>query len=65
MSSLSSDPNSTVFLASNSKLNNIQEGGILVQNCGDSDIERAVIEAAKERKLQTINIPGTRRRPRS
>ncbi|KAK1291478.1 hypothetical protein QJS10_CPB17g00599 [Acorus calamus] len=43
----------------------ILRGGILVQNCGDSDIERAVIEAAKERKLQTNNISGTRRRPRS
>ncbi|KAK1297801.1 hypothetical protein QJS10_CPB14g00081 [Acorus calamus] len=34
----------------------LKPGGTLVQNCGDSDIGRAVIEAAKERKLQTVSI---------
>ncbi|KAK1268519.1 hypothetical protein QJS04_geneDACA005081 [Acorus gramineus] len=34
----------------------LQPGGTLLQNYGDSDIGRAVIEAGKERKLQTISI---------
>lgn len=32
------------------------EGGTLVQNCGDSDVGKVVIELAKERNLQTISI---------
>lgn len=39
------------------------KGQTLVQNCGDSDIGKIVVELAKERKLQTISIvddkPGT------
>lgn len=35
----------------------------MVQNCGDRDVGKIVIELAKERKLQTISIiddkPGT------
>ncbi|CAN6446195.1 unnamed protein product [Victoria cruziana] len=34
----------------------LKPGGALVQNCGDSDIGKAVIELAKERKLQTLSI---------
>lgn len=31
-------------------------GATLVQNCGDSEIGRIVIQAAKERKYKTISI---------
>lgn len=34
----------------------LKPGGTLVQNCGDSDIGKIVIELAKERKIQTISI---------
>ncbi|XP_072960607.1 uncharacterized protein [Typha angustifolia] len=41
----------------------LKQGQTLVQNCGDSDIGKLVVELAKERKLQTISIiedkPGT------
>lgn len=40
-----------------------QIGATLVQNCGDSEIGRIVIRAAKEKKYKTISIidgnPGT------
>lgn len=31
-------------------------GATLVQNCGDSDIGKVVVQVAKERNLQTISI---------
>lgn len=31
-------------------------GATLVQNCGDSEIGKVVIQLAKERKLQTLSI---------
>ncbi|XP_042499195.1 enoyl-[acyl-carrier-protein] reductase, mitochondrial-like [Macadamia integrifolia] len=34
----------------------LKPGGTLVQNCGDSEIGRIVIQLAKERKFQTISI---------
>eukprot|EP00268_Persea_americana_P062438 TRINITY_DN80056_c0_g1_i1.p1 TRINITY_DN80056_c0_g1~~TRINITY_DN80056_c0_g1_i1.p1 ORF type:complete len:179 (-),score=28.13 TRINITY_DN80056_c0_g1_i1:339-875(-) len=34
----------------------LKPGGTLVQNCGDSDVGKVVIELAKERNLQTISI---------
>ncbi|KAG1342875.1 enoyl-[acyl-carrier-protein] reductase, mitochondrial [Cocos nucifera] len=41
----------------------LKQGQTLVQNCGDTDVGKIVIELAKERKLQTISIiddkPGT------
>ncbi|XP_043687075.1 enoyl-[acyl-carrier-protein] reductase, mitochondrial-like [Telopea speciosissima] len=41
----------------------LKSGGTLVQNCGDSEIGKVVIQVAKERKFQTISIiedkPGT------
>lgn len=37
-------------------MNFFMEGGTLVQNCGDSDVGKVVIELAKERNLQTISI---------
>lgn len=33
-----------------------QIGATLVQDCGDSEIGRVVIQAAKERKYKTISI---------
>ncbi|XP_057952806.1 uncharacterized protein LOC131146953 [Malania oleifera] len=41
----------------------LKPGATVVQNCGDSEIGKAVIQLAKERKLQTVSIiddkPGT------
>ncbi|KAJ4973969.1 hypothetical protein NE237_007143 [Protea cynaroides] len=41
----------------------LKPGGTLVQNCGDSEVGKIVIQLAKERKFQTISIiddkPGT------
>ncbi|KAF5192934.1 trans-2-enoyl-CoA reductase, mitochondrial-like [Thalictrum thalictroides] len=34
----------------------LKPGGALVQNCGDSEVGKIVIELAKERKVQTISI---------
>ncbi|KAJ9677811.1 hypothetical protein PVL29_022662 [Vitis rotundifolia] len=34
----------------------LKPGATLVQNCGDSEIGKAVIQLAKERKLQTLSI---------
>ncbi|OVA19875.1 Alcohol dehydrogenase superfamily [Macleaya cordata] len=34
----------------------LKPGATLVQNCGDSEVGKTVIELAKERKLQTISI---------
>ncbi|XP_042500038.1 enoyl-[acyl-carrier-protein] reductase, mitochondrial-like [Macadamia integrifolia] len=41
----------------------LKSGATLVQNCGDSEIGKVLIQVAKERKFQTISIiedkPGT------
>ncbi|GKV36411.1 hypothetical protein SLEP1_g44550 [Rubroshorea leprosula] len=34
----------------------LKPGATLVQNCGDSEVGKAVIQLAKERKLQTLSI---------
>ncbi|XP_010251139.1 PREDICTED: probable trans-2-enoyl-CoA reductase, mitochondrial [Nelumbo nucifera] len=34
----------------------LKSGGTLVQNCGDSEVGRIVIQLANERKLRTISI---------
>ncbi|OAY62834.1 Trans-2-enoyl-CoA reductase, mitochondrial [Ananas comosus] len=58
-SSSSSDPSSLKRSAA-SLLDSLslKQGQTLVQNCGDSDIGKIVVELAKERKLQTISIVG-------
>ncbi|KAG5056729.1 hypothetical protein JHK86_011725 [Glycine max] len=43
-------------LAPSANWNNLPDCATLVQDCGDSEIGRVVIQAAKERKYKTISI---------